>query len=189
MGFFDRIHGTQNIPVHRLGARRGGHGSFINPTVSRVDHVHQFPIRNEGDSGVGLQVPLHLVEKLVDQFNLFFCDRAVIIIHIEDDTPGGISESIGGGLSIVDSVHLEVISLSVNSVFRTSVEMELHSGESVVRAVHRGGHFRFEGLGVLGSFVHGNLGGVTVLPCDSDICGLVSVHLVILIVFERFVWV
>lgn len=74
------------------------------------------------------------------------------------------TEAIDSGVGGMDSVHFQIETFSINSVFRSRVEMELDSSESSTGSVNIFSNMGFKSLGVLSSFVNSNLGSVVVFP-------------------------
>lgn len=75
-------------------------------------------------------------------------------------------------------MHLQVHSLSVDGVFRSSMEMELNTCEKLVCSEDIAGNIGREGLSVLICLVDGDLGGLTPLPHDLDVLNLIGIELV-----------
>jgi len=164
MGFFDRVDGTQNIPVNGLGTRGSGNRSFIDPSIFRVDTHHKFTIGNKRNKGVISLTPLHLIEEFVDEGDLGGSNTFVVIVDREHNSDGRVGKSSDSSVSDMDGVHFKILSFSVNGVFRSSMEMELNSIISVMGSELRFGIFGLESLGILIDFVDGNLSGVIIFP-------------------------
>ena len=73
-------------------------------------------------------------------------------------------------------MHLEIVVLSVNCMFRFVMEVELNSGESIWATPVGVNEPGSESLSLLAIFVDCSLGGVAV-PGNLDITSLVGVHL------------
>lgn len=128
MSLRDGINRPQHVPVHKSAAWRCCCRTLVGPSVVEVHHLQKGAIVEDIDlCYTGLGVELERVEEAVD--DLLFAPREVcgIVLHVKEDTNGGLANLIDslGICWMVDSLHFKVVSITINSVLRTAMEMEL----------------------------------------------------------------
>jgi len=141
----------------------------VRPSVVEVNHHHQVSVGNHVNGWTSvlgtLIIELEGVEEGIDDSLLSPGELSsdFLLISREDDTEGSSEEAILGLLWVMDGVHLEVVSLLINGVLRSSVEMELLSNELGVSFEDLSGELRDEVVWI-GSIRNNkiNLDGVTV---------------------------
>ena len=178
------VDGPQDVPVDETGARRSGDGTLVDPTVVGVDHHNEVTVSDLVSEPLSVSlVPVEGLEEVVNNILLILVELLPLhggVVSGPEDSKSLGDETCFARLARVGrevhSVHLEVVVLSINSMLRQGMEMELHSGETLRAAPLVANESGVGGLHVLTVLVDSNLGGVAI-PDNLDVILLVGVHL------------
>lgn len=124
----DWVDSAQQVPVNVLGAWWSGHGSLVDPSVVHVNHLHKVAVGGHIDGWSqfgGVVFHLKRVEESIDDSHLIVGEHGGEVLNGEDDTHGSGDHGSSRLAWVVDGVHLEVVSDSINGMFRSSMEVEL----------------------------------------------------------------
>jgi len=117
------------------------------------------------------------LEEFIDNLFLPRFKTGSVVVYREHDAHGCILNFILW-ITIsrqMNSVHFKVVSDSINSMFRSSMEVKLHTLESIRSSKVFLWYHWVEMLCVLASFIDGNLRCMTI-PRDLNVILLVGVH-------------
>jgi hypothetical protein len=149
--FSDWIYGAQNIPVNKCRAWRSSDRTLVSPSVVKINQFHKISVRNKVDNwvcesiscssicGISLSclIPLKTLEESIDDFyfsvckfnidfGVFYLD-SVYSVYSEQNSYCSSQGVFNGGSWIMISLHFQIKSLSINSMFRSSMEVKLGS--------------------------------------------------------------
>jgi len=133
MFLFDWVNLTDNIPVDKGGARWSSNGTLVNPSVVHIKQVHQVSISHFINNWICRQIiPVQFVEEIINY--LLFSDRCSNsgFFYTEHDSHCSSNETIVlcfWACWIVNGMHFEIHSFTINCVLWPSVEMELLSSK------------------------------------------------------------
>ena len=89
------VNASQHVPVDVGVAWRGCNRTLVDPSSSRIYHVHEVSVGNFGHSGVRLSLgPSERVEEVVDDFFLPGLHVDVEVVHGEDYAEGSILHAL-----------------------------------------------------------------------------------------------
>lgn len=134
----DWIDCCKNVPVNVSSTWWSCNTTFVNPSVVIVNHHHKVTIldlsRLENGSVCAIIIPVQGGEEVSDDLLLGIIKFDVCIINREHYAHGCIRNIVDGLMCKMNSVHLKIVSLTINSVLRPVMEMELDSSEPCVTA-------------------------------------------------------
>lgn len=158
MSLLDWVDSLQHVPVDESVAWRSCNWPFVNPSVVGIHHHHQVSVRNEWHNWIGLELsPLERIEESVNSFdhlvsNSFFG----VVCRRKQDSESSVLDSVLACQRQMHSVHLELVSFSIDSMFWPWVKVELSSCESSWSSILNFSHHWIESLQVLPGIIDKN---------------------------------
>ena len=145
---WDWIDSWQYVPIDVGSAGRSSNRSFVNPSVFHVEQHHDVSIGGNVDNGSshGLICPLLTVKEGVDHHLLGCRKLRGVILNRKQNAHSCLNETVVclSVYWVVHRVHFQIVSLAVNGVFWSRMEMELNAFEVFVSAVYLFCHLRRE---------------------------------------------
>lgn len=129
------VNSAEHVPVDELGAWWSGDGSLVHPSVVAINHLHQISICDHIYEGFiitlfidgstiwqisvycGLKIiPFQRVEESVNNFLLSPGKIRGVALNGKHNTNSGITNFIYSFFSLMNGMHFEILSDSINSV-------------------------------------------------------------------------
>jgi len=189
MSFLNWIDRLKNIPVNVLCTWWSCNRSFISPSVFHIEHHHKFTIWNFFDEWGGARclIPLEGSKEFINNTNLMSCNSWSWFGNREHNSHCCCNKTALFADGQMNCMHFNILSNSINCMFRSSVEMELNTVISGSCFVSISTMFRVNLLSCLSWFSKSNLRSVSI-PNDFNFDFLICVHLVEIIEIGVFHW-